>query len=109
MERLLVDADGKVTIPPEVIQKRGLRPGDELALVETAGGLVVYLDSIDPKTLAWWNSLTEDERQRAQAEARQYEALTEAERDAMWNEGAESLEAKAEGDEIDLPIGERPA
>jgi hypothetical protein len=29
MEKLTVDAEGKSVIPPEVIQKRGLHPGDE--------------------------------------------------------------------------------
>jgi bifunctional DNA-binding transcriptional regulator/antitoxin component of YhaV-PrlF toxin-antitoxin module len=108
MEKLIVDAEGKVTIPPDVISKHGLRPGDELVVVETEAGLFVYPDSIDPKTLAWWKSLTEEERQLAQVEARQYEALSEEERDAIWNEDAESLEAEAEGDEIDLPTSERP-
>ena len=108
MERLIVDADGKVIIPPEVIHKRGLRPGDELTLVETAGGLFVYPSTVDPKTLEWWKSLTEEERKLAQAEAREYESLSEEERDAIWNEYAESLEIEAEGDEIELPTGERP-
>ena len=36
MEKLTVDAEGKIVIPPEVIQKRGLHPGDELTLVESA-------------------------------------------------------------------------
>jgi len=41
MERLIVDVEGKVTIPPEIIQKRGLRPGDEITLLETEYGLLV--------------------------------------------------------------------
>lgn len=109
MERLIVDAEGKVTIPPELIQKRGLRPGDELTVLETPGGLFVYPHTLDPKTLAWWSSLTEEERRLAQEEAREYEALREEERDAIWSEFPESLEAEAEGDEIDLPTGEHPA
>lgn len=109
MERLIVDAEGKVTIPPEVIQKRGLRPGDELTLVEAAEGLLVYQGGADAETIAWWNSLSEEERRLAEAEARRYEALTEAERDAIWNESAESIEADAEGDEIELPARDRPA
>jgi len=41
METLTVDAEGKIVIPSEVIQKRGLHPGDELTLVESAEGLLV--------------------------------------------------------------------
>jgi len=109
MERLIVDAEGKVIIPPEVIQKRGLRPGDELTLVETAEGLLVYQGGADSETMAWWNSLSEEERRLAEAEARRYEALSEEEREALWNEGVESIEADAEGDEVELPARERPA
>jgi len=32
MEKLIVDAEGKVTIPREVLRKCGVRPGDELTL-----------------------------------------------------------------------------
>jgi len=109
MERLIVDAEGKIIIPSEVIQRRGLHPGDELALVEVAEGLLVYQGSSDPETIAWWNSLSEEERQLAEAEARRYETLSEEERDAVWKEGAESIETDAEGDEIELPAGKRPA
>jgi len=42
MEKLTVDAEGRIIIPSEVIQKRGLRPGDELTLVESDEGLLVY-------------------------------------------------------------------
>ncbi len=92
MEQLIVDADGKVTIPSEVIQKRGLPPGDDLALVESDEGLLIYHGGVDSKTMAWWNSLTEEEQRKAQEEARRYEAMSEQERDAIWNEGAESIE-----------------
>ena len=34
MEKLTVDAEGKIVIPPEVIQKRGLHPGDELETLD---------------------------------------------------------------------------
>jgi AbrB family looped-hinge helix DNA binding protein len=84
MERLMVDEEGKVTIPQEIIHKRGLRPGDELALIETAEGLLVYQGGIDPKSRQWWNSLSESERCLAAEEARRYEALSEQERDAIW-------------------------
>ena len=86
MERLIVNAEGKVVIPPEVIQRRGLRPGDELMLVEAAEGLLVYQGGTDPETAAWWNNLSEDERRLAEAEARRYAALTTEEQDAIWNE-----------------------
>ncbi len=91
MERLIVDKDGKVTIPSEVIQKRGLRPGDELALVESDEGLLIYYGGLDSKTMQWWNGLTEEERRKAEEEARRYEAMNEEERDAIWNEGPESI------------------
>ena len=103
MERLIVDEEGKVTIPQEIIQKRGLRPGDELALVESAEGLLVYQGGVDPKSQQWWGGLNDDERRLAAEEARRYEALTEQERDAIWQADAESVARDAEGDEIDLP------
>ena len=103
MEKLTVDADGKITIPPEVIQKRGLHPGDELSLVESAEGLLVYQGGVDDKTSAWWNSLDQEQRLLAETDARRYESLSEHDRDAIWNEDADSIEAEAESDEIDLP------
>jgi bifunctional DNA-binding transcriptional regulator/antitoxin component of YhaV-PrlF toxin-antitoxin module len=103
METLIVDAEGKVTIPPEFLHKRGLRPGDAVALIESAEGLLVYHGGVDPQTLAWWQALSDEDKQRAAVEARHYEALSDAERDALWNEGAETLEADAEDDERELP------
>ena len=103
METLIVDAEGKVTIPSEVLHKRGLRPGDAVTLVESAEGLLVYQGGVDPKTLAWWYALSNEEQQRAAVEARSYEALSDTERDALWDEGAETLEADAEDDECELP------
>ena len=103
MEKLTVDANGKITIPPEVIEKRGLHPGDELALVEAAEGLLVYQGGVDEKTSAWWNSLDQEQRLLAETEARRYESLSEHDRDAIWKEDADSIEAEAERDEIDLP------
>jgi bifunctional DNA-binding transcriptional regulator/antitoxin component of YhaV-PrlF toxin-antitoxin module len=103
MERLIVNAEGKVVIPPEVIHRRGLRPGDELMLVEAAEGLLVYQGGADPETAAWWNSLSEDGRRAAEAEARRYEALSKEEQETIWNEGVESIEADAEEDEIEVP------
>ena len=103
MEKLTVDADGKITIPPEVIQKRGLHPGDELALVEAPEGLLVYQGGVDEKTSAWWQSLDQEQRLLAETDARRYESLSEHDRDAIWNQDADSIEAEAERDEIDLP------
>jgi len=103
MEKLIVDKDGKITIPPHILAKRGLPPGDELALVEAAKGLLVYQAGVDEDTSAWWDNLSGDERRIAEGEARGYEALGEAERDSVWNDSADSLEREAEGDEIDLP------
>src|SRR5262245_51805683 len=101
METLIVDAEGKITIPPEVLQKRGLQPGDTVALVEAAEGLLVYQGGIDSKTRTWWQTLSDAEQHLAVAEARSYAALSDAERDALWNEGAETLDV--EDDELELP------
>ena len=102
MEKLVVDAEGKLTIPPHILEKRGLHPGDELTLVEADEGLLVYQHGLDPLTARWWKGLGEDKRRQAQAEAERYESLSEEERDRIWNEGAESIEEDAEGDEVDL-------
>jgi bifunctional DNA-binding transcriptional regulator/antitoxin component of YhaV-PrlF toxin-antitoxin module len=42
MEKLVVDAGGRLTIPPHILEKRGLCPGDELTLVEADNGLLIY-------------------------------------------------------------------
>ena len=109
MEILIVDAEGKVTIPPGVIQKRGLRPGDELGLVEAAEGLLLYQGGVDVETMAWWNELSEDDRREAKDEARRYWALSDEERDALWQEEPVSIEEDAEGDEIEIPASNHPA
>jgi bifunctional DNA-binding transcriptional regulator/antitoxin component of YhaV-PrlF toxin-antitoxin module len=103
MEKLIVDAEGKIIIPPHILEKRGLHPGDELTLVEAAEGLLVYQRGVDPLTAQWWNGLRDDERRQTQDEAQSYQSLSEAKRDRIWGEGAESIEAEAEGDEIELP------
>ena len=79
-----------------------LAAGDAVALIESAEGLLVYHGGVDPQTLAWWQALSDEDKQHA-VEARHYEALSDAERDALWNEGAETLEANAEDDERELP------
>ncbi|MGH7965546.1 MAG: hypothetical protein ACRERD_27665 [Candidatus Binatia bacterium] len=56
-----------------------------------------------------YRRLSEEERRLAAVEACRYEALSEEERSGIWNEGTESVDADAEGDEIELPAGERPA
>ena len=61
--------------------------------------------TVDEKTSAWWNSLDDGQRLLAEDEARRYESLSEKERDSIWNEGAESIVAEAESDEIDLRTG----
>jgi len=103
MEKLTVDAEGRIIIPSEVIQKRGLRPGDELTLVESAEGLLVYQGGVDVKTSAWWNRLDERQRLLAQDDALRYENLSEHERNVIWNQEAESIEIEAESDDLDLP------
>ena len=47
MERLVVDAEGKIVIPLEITQKHGLRPGDEISLIETANGLLVRVSDVE--------------------------------------------------------------
>lgn len=71
-EKLAVDAEGKLTIPTQVLERRGLRPGDELLLVEAAEGLLLYQFGVDSLAARWWNNLSEEERGQAQAEARRY-------------------------------------
>lgn len=44
------------------------------------------------------------QRLLAEDEARRYESLSEQQRDAIWNKEADSIEAEAESDKIDLPI-----
>ena len=90
MEKLTVDAEGRIIIPSEVVQKRGLRPGDELTLVESDEGLLVYQGGVDAKTSAWWNRLDDRQRLLAEDDARRYESLSEQERDSIWNQEADS-------------------
>jgi len=46
--------------------------------------------------------LDDGQRLLAETEARRYESLSDKERDSIWNEEADSIEAEAESDEIDL-------
>ena len=91
-EKLAVNAEGKLTISPRVLEKRCLRPGDELLLVEAAEGLLLYQHGVDSLAARWWNSLREDERGQTQAEARRYQGLSEEEHERIWGEGAGSIE-----------------
>jgi hypothetical protein len=70
--------------------------------VESAEGLLVNQGGVDAKTRAWWETLSSEEKQQAAVEARAYEQLSEAEQDALWNEGADTLD-DAEDDELELP------
>lgn len=74
MEILVVDAGGSIVIPPEIVRKWGLNPGDSVELIETTRGLFLTKKSIDPKILEWWNSLSDEETPE---EARKLEALSE--------------------------------
>ncbi|HEX7317467.1 MAG TPA: AbrB/MazE/SpoVT family DNA-binding domain-containing protein [Pyrinomonadaceae bacterium] len=50
MEKLVVDGEGKMTVPSHILERRGLRPGDELTLVDAAEGLLIYQHGADPVT-----------------------------------------------------------
>jgi bifunctional DNA-binding transcriptional regulator/antitoxin component of YhaV-PrlF toxin-antitoxin module len=106
MGRIVIDVDGKITIPPEILQRRGLRAGDELELEEGPGSFLLYQAGLDAETRAWanewWNSMTEEEKQAARQEAAWYESLSEKEKDELWNEFPVSIEEEDEGDEIDI-------
>ena len=101
MEKLTIGPDGKLTISSEIIRKHGLHPGDELALVDSPDGLLVYTGGVDKRTLAWWSSLADDERQMAAAEARSYWGLSEEEQDRLWSDRTDTLEAEEDPDDAD--------
>ena len=46
MEKLVVDADCRITVPSHIVAKRGLHPGDELTLVEAAAVLQQMLSKL---------------------------------------------------------------
>ena len=50
VERLIVDEGERLTIPAHVLSRRGLRPGDELTLVEADEGLLLYQRGTDAAT-----------------------------------------------------------
>ncbi len=104
MERLVVEADGKVVIPPQVIRAGGLQPGDKISVFSTDQGFLVrYGDAeVWEWAQAWWDSLSEDDKKIARVEAEWYESLSETERDALWGQFPESIDEAAEGDEIEI-------
>jgi bifunctional DNA-binding transcriptional regulator/antitoxin component of YhaV-PrlF toxin-antitoxin module len=93
MERLTVDTEGKVVIPPEVVSRFGLHPGNETALVQTPESLIICDEAL-AEMEEWWNSLTEEEKIEAREEADWYESLSEAEKDAIWNQDAADSHGK---------------
>lgn len=103
MEKLTIGRDGRLIIPSEIIKKRGLRPGDELELVESADGLLVYTGGVDQQTLSWWMGLSECERLEAAAEARRYRDLTDEGQDRLWSERADAQEPEEDDDDPDAP------
>lgn len=44
--RLRVEDDGRVTLPPDLRQKLGLKQGDSVAVVETDGGLLLTTEAL---------------------------------------------------------------
>lgn len=117
MERIVIEATGKITIPPDLLRRRGLHPGDELTLLETGRGLLVCHDGLALLD-EWWTSLTEEEKVDARREAAAYNDLSDEERDAIWNEGSEEFdrwfeadddEDEEEGDEIEFVSDKHPA
>lgn len=89
METVIVDQNGGVTIPPEILKKRGLSPGDALSVRETEQGWLVSLNGNTEYRSVWWDEwwagLTEEEREKAREEAEWYLSLSEEEQDAIWN------------------------
>ena len=42
MELLVVDAEGRIVIPPEAVKRVGLRPGDQVEVEQRPEGLIIY-------------------------------------------------------------------
>ena len=78
---------GRSPFLPRVLHKRGLRPGDAVALIEAAEGFLVYQGGVDPQTLAWWQALSEEDQRHAVAEARRYGSPQLTPNVTLWNEG----------------------
>ncbi|MEK7830093.1 MAG: AbrB/MazE/SpoVT family DNA-binding domain-containing protein [Acidobacteriota bacterium] len=108
---LVVDAEGRIVIPSGITLKRGLHPGDQIAILETDEGLLVRPEHAEAKAWLdnWWNGMTDEEKIEARKEAEEYEALSEEERDAIWDQFPVSIEEEDEGDEIDITAISNPA
>jgi bifunctional DNA-binding transcriptional regulator/antitoxin component of YhaV-PrlF toxin-antitoxin module len=115
MTKLIVNADGQLIIPPDTVSHCGWQPGDELVAIERGGVVFLHpaseLTEIHAQIRAWCENLSEVERQQVDAEARSYDAMTEAEREAFWNEPLRHAFEEAETDERDatsyVPSGQR--
>lgn len=85
MELLTVDSEGRV-VPPELIKKHGLRPGDQFSVEKTLNGLLLRIEDAEAYAWVreWWDSLSEQDKREARKEAEWYESLGEKERDAIW-------------------------
>lgn len=87
MEQVIIDADGKIALPPEVMHRHGLRAGDALEVGEAAGKFMLYQSGMDAEVKArldqWWVGMTDEEKVEVRAEADAYWALSETERDAI--------------------------
>ena len=115
MTKLVVDADGRLVIPPDTVSHCGWQPGDELIAIEREG--IVFLQpagelaEINAQIGTWYESLPEKERQQVDVEAESYEAMTDAEREAFWSEPLSKAFEEAETDERDatgyVPAGQR--
>ena len=79
MEKLIVDEEGKITIPAHALSRRGLLPGDVLLLVEVAEGLLLC-----------------QQRRQARDEAQRYEGMSEEKRDRVWGDRTESAEERVD-------------
>lgn len=105
MTKLVVDIDGKLIIPPDTVSHCGWQPGDELVAIEQGGTVVLHpagdLTELNAQIRAWYENFSEAERQQVDAEAQSYEAMTEAEREAFWNDPLRQAFEEAETDERD--------
>ena len=63
MEKLTVDAEGRIVIPPKVAHKYGLRPGEEVSLVETVQLFIKgNLDPVNVRLLSTPEQVSEKAR-----------------------------------------------
>lgn len=102
MQKLIVNEQGQLVIPAEAVRQLGFRPGEQAALVQTHQGLLLCSAGIAAFE-EWWQTLSNEEKQEARSEAAEYESLSEAEKDAFWNQGNEELEKWLDSAEDDEP------